>query len=172
MSDLLPKLWAAFPKGYFAKSGTKALCGATLVSLPGGTAWVLSPQMSGDGSARLAPADTASGDSKVQELRRGLQLLPDVKDVGTLTMMRELLASRADVDSTYGITWAPRAKGREFLGWTISSPMKSRWISATLVPSTDPVVSILEAIKATNCTCSEGGERKKCPEHGTKPWNH
>ncbi len=162
---LIPLLWRAFPKKWFTKTGTKARCGATLVSIPGGTAWVLSEKLTG-GPARLAIADLAAGDPTVRQLADGLMLLPDLDDPVTVTMIRNLLAMRAGVDTDHGVLWVPKAKGKTMIGWEIQSWTKSKQISSDLVTSRDPIESMIQAVAASNCACMHV-DRKQCPEHGS-----
>lgn len=164
-NKMIPLLWRAFPKKWFAKAGTKAVCGATLVSIPGGTAWVLPEKLAG-GNTRLAVADLAAGDPTVKQLADGLLLLPDLDDQVTVTMIRHLLAMRAGVDTDHGVLWVPKAKGKTMIGWEIQSWTKSKLISSDLVTSRDPIESMIQAVAASNCTCMNT-DRRLCPEHGS-----
>jgi hypothetical protein len=170
--DTTQAAWEAFPGGWFDEPGTIARCGARLVRFPRGSVWVLPPM---DGNpARIAPADAHSADPDVTRLRAALSLLPDATDPATAAMLRDLLARRAGLDPSRGVTWTPRADGKSHGGWTLSTPTQSKVLPAAIVPDRDPETSLFRAVAATNCTChSNPAHRDRCPQHGdraNKPW--
>jgi hypothetical protein len=170
--DTTQAAWEAFPGGWFDEPGTVARCGARLVRFPRGSVWVLPPM---DGNpARIAPADAHSADPDVTRLRAALSLLPDATDPATAAMLRDLLARRAGLDPSRGVTWTPRADGKSHGGWTLSTPTQSKVLPAAIVPDRDPETSLFRAVAATNCTChSNPAHRDRCPQHGdraNKPW--
>jgi hypothetical protein len=124
--------------------------------------------------ARIAPADAHSADPDVTRLRAALSLLPDATDPATAAMLRDLLARRAGLDPSRGVTWTPRADGKSHGGWTLSTPTQSKVLPAAIVPDRDPETSLFRAVAATNCTChSNPAHRDRCPQHGdraNKPW--
>lgn len=171
-TDTTQVAWEAFPSGWFDEPGTVARCGARLVRFPRGSAWVLPPM---DGNpARIAPADAHSGDADVSRLRAALDLLPDGSDPATAAMLRDLVCRRAGMDPSRGVTWTPRADGKNHGGWTLSTPTQSRVFPASVVPERDAEASLFRAVAATNCTCpSNPAQRERCPQHGdraNKPW--
>ena len=173
VAKLLEIAWAAFPCGWCQEPGSRTRCGATLVRVPTGDLWVLPPALGGSQGARLAPVNMSAGDADVRNLRDGLQLLPDMSDPATVYLIRDLLARRAGLDTSRGVHWTPRANGKTHGGWTISTPTRSKYLPAALVPSRDAEVAILQGIMVTNCTCYDPnkGGRSKCPQHGAEtPW--
>jgi hypothetical protein len=171
-TDTTQVAWEAFPQGWFNEPGTLARCGARLARFPLGPVWVL-PAMGGN-AARLAPADAHSADPDVARLRAALSLLPDASDPATAAMLRDLLARRAGLDPVRGVTWAPRADGKNHGGWTLATPTQSKVLPASVVPDRDPESALFRAVAATNCTClASSSRRAKCPQHGdriNKPW--
>lgn len=168
--DTIQVAWEAFPNGWFNEPGTLARCGARLVRFPRGPAWVL-PPMDGN-SARIAPADAASGDPDVQRLKAALSLLPDASDPVTAAMLRDLLCRRVGVDSSRGVTWAPKADGKAHGGWTLSTPNIHRVFPAAVIPERDAESSLFRAVEVTNCKCGSKA-KSACPQHGdrsAKPW--
>jgi hypothetical protein len=170
--DTTQVAWEAFPAGWFDEPGAVSRCGARMVRLPRGSAWVL-PPMSGEG-ARLAPADAHSADPDVARLRTALDLLPDASDPATAALIRDLIARRAGLDPARGVTWTPRAEGKNHGGWTIATPTQSKYLPATVVPERDAESALFRAVAATNCTCAANpAYRERCPQHGDrihKPW--
>ncbi|NBR01241.1 MAG: hypothetical protein EBT79_12690 [Actinobacteria bacterium] len=170
--DTTQVAWEAFPAGWFDEPGTLSRCGARLARFPRGSVWVL-PPMDGN-AARLAPADAHSADPDITRLRAALSLLPDASDPATAAMLRDLLARRAGLDPSRGVTWTPRAEGKNHGGWTLSTPTQSKVLPASFVPERDPETSLFRAIAVTNCTCQTNpAHRDRCPQHGErvyKPW--
>lgn len=167
-TQVIQAAWSAFPLGWFMCAGTKSRCGANLVSLPSGLVWVLPPAVA-EGTACLAPAESYHGNVKVRELRDSFQMLPDIKDTATFLMLLDHVARRAGLGTDNGLHWTPRAKGKERIGWAISTPSRQRMIPSALVPSHIPEIALLQAIAATNCSCTKTG-RAQCPEHGPSVW--
>lgn len=168
--DTTQVAWEAFPLGWFNEPGTLARCGARLVRFPRGPAWVL-PPMDGN-SARIAPADAASGDPDISRLKSALSLLPDASDPVTAAMLRDLLCRRVGMDSSRGVTWAPKADGKAHGGWTLATPSTQRVFPAAVIPERDVEASLFRAVEVTNCKCGSKA-KSACPQHGdraAKPW--
>lgn len=169
-TELLQALWEAFPSGWFNEPGAKAICGARLVSMPRGNAWVL-PPLEGQ-AARIAPADAHSGDTVVDSLRGKLELLPDMEDDLTLMLMLSVLGHRSGMRHPRlgGLHWYPKSSGKTHVGWTIATPSQSKVIA---VLERDYKMSLITAMKMTRCTCGTGIAQAMCPQHGDKmhfPW--
>lgn len=155
--DLLKK---AFPVGYLPLHGTMTVGGHHVILLNKSPAWVLpNGTLSRPGHSGLEP-----------DRQQGL-LLPDLGDPGTFTALLRLLASRAAMDGSRGLLWAPRSKSvrntrgfseKHQVGWTLKNATTGIFFT---IEEKDPGVALVHAVQKTNCRCG-AGYKSLCPQHG------
>jgi len=141
LDDMVNDIWAAFPDKYAMLGGSRTIGGQyCLRSKVHGYVWAWPDE----------GVMSKVGQTKFEEAKNKLDLLPDPRDLGTRNAIRSLLAQRVDLDPSYGLVWGPKAKNKRIVGWALGGRSKQVFFPYPVDAPSDPTLALVKTLALVN----------------------